>query len=335
MRRFKYMAVFAALSIALAACGGNGGGGSEPSSSSSSGSKQLIDFKIAYGATSAVNIPITIAINDGIFKKHGLNVTRVLLPGTKTPPALASQSVALAQSGVSDLAGAIVAGSPITIVSIPYPYMFFRVFGQKGMKSLMDLKGKSIAASSPGSVSDTAINIAMQDTGLVRGKDYKVVYVGDNPARMAALEKGVVGAIVTSPPTAQLVEKKGYPDLNDMISKKIPYGYGGWGVNKEWASQHRDAVIKFMQAYAEALEIAKKDKEKAYEVMRSDLNLSDPDVLKSVYDVSIAVMDPYAPTDLNTIATTIKYSENEKVTKADPKIMFDNSYVEAAQSGAH
>jgi hypothetical protein len=59
----------------------------------------------------------------------------ITLSGTKAPPALASGSVQISDSGISDLAGAIVAGSPITIVGTTYPYQFFRLYGRKGMTS--------------------------------------------------------------------------------------------------------------------------------------------------------------------------------------------------------
>ena len=59
----------------------------------------------------------------------------------------------ISDSGISDLAGAIVAGSPITIVGTTYPYQFFRLYGRKGMTSPAELKGKTIAASSAGSAS--------------------------------------------------------------------------------------------------------------------------------------------------------------------------------------
>jgi ABC-type nitrate/sulfonate/bicarbonate transport system substrate-binding protein len=331
MRRFTVAAALALVPIFFAAACGH------PSSGDGASAGQAgapVDFKIAYGATSATNIPIYLGIENGIFTKYGLNVSMVLLPGTKAPPALATNSVQLTQSGVSDMAGAIVAGSPFTISAVPYPWMFFQLFGQKGMTSVGDLKGKTIAASSAGASSDTAINIAMKDSGLVRGKDYNVVYIGDNGPRMAALQQGVVNAIVVSPPTAQLVAQQGFPDLNDMIAEKIPYGYGSFGVNKAWAAAHKDTMVKFFQAYAESVNLGKNDKEAAYAVEKKDLGLTDQKIIESVYDVSIAVMPDYPVTQAETIKATTTNSQNQKVVQADPNALFDNSYVQTAQAAA-
>ncbi|GAB2965624.1 ABC transporter substrate-binding protein [Amycolatopsis acidiphila] len=330
MRRFTVAAALALASVLLASCG-SGSSGSGAGSGQSAGP---VDFKIAYGATSATNIPLYLGIENGIFTKYGLNVSMVLLPGTKAPPALATNSVQLSQSGVSDMAGAIVAGSPFTIAAAVYPWMFFQVYGQKGMTSVKDLKGKTIAASSAGSASDTAINVAMKDSGLVRGKDYNVVYIGDNGPRMAALQQGVVNAIIVSPPTAQLAAQQGFPDLNDMIAEKIPYGYGSFGVNKAWAAQHKDTLVKFFQAYAESVNLGRSNKDLTYVVEKKDLGLTDQKIIDSVYDVSIAVMPDYPVVQADTIKATISNSQNQKVVQADPNGLFDNSYVQAAQAAA-
>ena len=369
MRRFNVAAVLTAAALVLTACGSSGSGssgsgtptstpappasspgaaspasspaGTEPAGTSPAGSSvpasptgPLTDFKIAYGATAATNIPLYIGIDDGIFAKYGLNVSMVLLAGTATPPALASNSVQLAQSGVSDMAGAIVGGANLSIVAVGYPWMFFRVYGKKGMTSLADLKGKTIAASTAGSASDTAINIAMKSTGLVRGKDYQVTYIGDNPARIAALANGSVDAILVSPPSAQLAEAQGFPDIGDMISEKIPYGYGSFGVNKEWAASHKDLLIAFFKAYHESVLYARNNKDAAFAVMKKDMNLTNDSILQSVYDVSVAIMPEWPIPTADPIKATTIYSSNPKVVAVDPNTLFDDSYVKAAQAAS-
>jgi ABC-type nitrate/sulfonate/bicarbonate transport system substrate-binding protein len=325
VKRLGTAALALALSLALAACGS---GDSSGGSGSGGGTRTI---KIAVGATTAASIPLWVGIDQGIFKKHNFSVSLVTLSGTKAPPALASGSVQISDSGISDLAGAIVAGAPITIVGTTYPFQFFRMYGQKGITSPADLKGKTIAASSAGSASDTAIEVAMGPSGLKRNTDYKVTYIGDNGARRAALQQGVVQAVVVSPPTAELVAKDGFPVVADLIKEKQPYGYSSFGVQKSWATKNKAELVDFLTAYAEAVNYSKQHKDAAFAAEKKYLNLTDQTIIQDVYDVSVAQMPAYPTTDLATAQNTVKYSQNEAVRKVDPSTLFDNSYVSQAQ----
>jgi NitT/TauT family transport system substrate-binding protein len=330
LRPLRWAAGLAALMMFLAGCGS----GAAPAATSG-GAQGVRTINIAVGATTAASIPLWVGMDKGIFAKHNIDVKMITLSGTKAPPALASGSVQISDSGISDLAGAIVAGSPITIVGTTYPYQFFRMYGQKGMTSPAQLAGKTIAASSAGSASDTAIESAMASSGLQRGKDYKVTYIGDNGARSAALQKGVVDAIIVSPPTAQLVAQQGFPDIADLIADKAPYGYSSFGVLKSWAADNHAELVDFLSAYAEAVDASKSDTAAASAAAAKNLNLTDPAIIADVLKVSVAVMPSYPSTDLGTVAATIKLSQNPAVVKADPNSLFDNAFVnEAKQKGA-
>lgn len=326
MTRIRWVAVLVAALVALVAgCGS----GADPATGTGAQGPRTI--KIALGATTAASIPLWVGVDKGVFAKKNIDVEFITLSGTKAPPALASGSVQISDSGISDLAGAIVAGSPISIVGTTYPYQFFRVYGKQGLTAPAQLAGKTIAASSAGSASDTAIEAAMAPTGLERGKDYQVTFIGDNAARSAALEQGVVDAIVVSPPTAQLVEKKGFPDIADLITEKAPYGYSSFGVLKDWAQQNRGLLVDFLSAYAESVQLSKSDKQAVFDAERKNLNLTDEDVLQEVYDVSVAVMPEYPSSDPATVAATLRFSQNPAVAAADPATMIDNSYVDEAR----
>ncbi|MCW2898003.1 MAG: NMT1-like protein [Streptosporangiaceae bacterium] len=330
MKRLATAAVALTAAVGLAACG-SGSSSSASGSSGSSGAPAMRPIKIAVGATTAASIPLWVGIDQGIFKKAGFDVSMVTLSGTKAPPALASGSVQISASGISDLAGAIVAGSPITIVGTNYPFQFFRMYGQKGITSTAQLKGKTIAASSAGSASDTAIQSAMESSGLQRGRDYQVTYIGDNGARSAALQQGVVQAIIVSPPTAELVEQRGYPDLANLIKAKQPYGYSSFGVQKSWASQHKAELVDFLTAYAQAVDYSKQHQDAAFAAEKKYLGLTDQGVITDVYNVSVAVMPAYPVTDVATVKGTIQFSQNPAVQKADPASLFDNTYVNQAK----
>ena len=282
------------------------------------------------GATTAASLPLWVGMDQGIFAKHNIDVQIIVVVRHQGP------ARACAARRILDLV------SPTwrapswrarrsTIVGTTYPYQFFRLYGRKGMTSPSELKGGTIAASSAGSASYTAIQAAMGGTGLQRGRDYQVTYIGDNGARSAALQKGVVDAIVVSPPTAQLVEQQGFSDIADLISQKAPYGYSSFGVLKSWAQQNHGHLVDFLVAYGEAVNASKSDKQATFDAARKNLQLTDDAILQQVYDVSVAVMPAFPVTDPKTVASTIALSQNPAVVKADPASLVDNSFVQEAQ----
>ncbi|HEX9788095.1 MAG TPA: ABC transporter substrate-binding protein, partial [Candidatus Binatia bacterium] len=160
-------------------------------------------------------LPIVVAQDFGFFAAEGLDVKVVLIRGGPTAMA------ALVVGGVDYtlVAGvaavrAIAQNAPMTIISGMQPYMDYTMIGAKGISNVNDLKGKIVGVTGPGGVAEFASVEGLAKKGLVRDRDYKILYgVGNSPARAQALESGKIHASPFSFLERLELEKKGYPSI--------------------------------------------------------------------------------------------------------------------------
>jgi len=95
------------------------------------------------------------------------------------------------------------------------------LIGAKGVAKLADLKGKVIGVTGSGGVTEFATVEALARHGLVRDRDYKLLYAGTSPTRVRALETGVVQAAPFSATETVLMERQGFPVIME-IGKALP-----------------------------------------------------------------------------------------------------------------
>ena len=168
-------------------------------------------------------LPIVVAQDFGFFAAEGLEVKTVFIRGGPTAMA------ALLGGGVDYIfvAGvaavrAIAQNAPMIIISGMQPYMDYTLIGSRGITSVNDLKGKVVGVTGPGGVAEFASVEGLAKKGLVRDRDYKILYgVGNSPARAQALESGKIQASPFSFLEKLTLEQKGFTPLFD-IGEVIP-----------------------------------------------------------------------------------------------------------------
>src|SRR5687768_14492139 len=151
---------------------------------------------------------------------EGLDVRTVLITGGPTAMA------ALVGGGVDYtlVAGvaavrAIAQNAPMTIISGMQPYMDYTLIGAKGINGVNDLKGKVVGVTGPGGIAEFAAIEGLSRKGLVRDRDYKILYgVGNSPSRAQALETGKIQASPFSFLERLELERKGFSSLFDIGS---------------------------------------------------------------------------------------------------------------------
>ena len=131
-----------------------------------------------------------------MFQKYGLSVDVSYAQSNTSVAALTSGEAQMAMAdGVSAVA-AVAAGTPMKVIGYfdkTSPYM---VAALPEIKTFADLKGKTVAISRVGDTSDISLRIALKDSGVVPGKDFTLLQVGNSPARWAALSSKQVAAAI-------------------------------------------------------------------------------------------------------------------------------------------
>jgi NitT/TauT family transport system substrate-binding protein len=234
-------------------------------------------------------LPLIVGIDFGFFAAEGLEVKTIFIRGGPTAiAALVGGDVDYTLVAGVPAVRAIVQGAPLIIVSGMQPYMDYTLMGAKGIAQLNDLKGKIVGVTGAGGIAEYAAVEGLAKKGLVRDRDYKVLYgVGNSPARAQSLEAGRIQASPFSFLERIELEQKGFPILFD-IGKVLPgFPFVVIVSTKRKAEVDPEGVTALLRGMKRALDFLKTDKEKVAAAIAKKGTFGDPaTVRKTVYHFS-------------------------------------------------
>nr|WP_315185777.1 ABC transporter substrate-binding protein [uncultured Albidiferax sp.] len=183
---------------------------------------KLRDIKLAWNAGAVCLSAVPVALERGIFEKHGLNVELVNFAGS-TDQLLESIATSKADAGVGMVhrwIKPLESGFDVKLVSSSHGGCTRLVgYAPAGVTSLAKLKGKTIAVSDLNSPGKNFFSVLLVKAGLDPEKD---VSWRQFPADMLglAVEKGEAQAIADGDPNLFLVERrtKGLVELATNLS---------------------------------------------------------------------------------------------------------------------
>jgi NitT/TauT family transport system substrate-binding protein len=229
-------------------------------------------------------LPVVVAQDFGFFRAEGLDVKTVFIRGGPTAMA------ALVGGGVdyTFVAGvaavrAIAQNAPMVIISGIQPYMDYTLLGAKGISAVSDLKGKVVGVTGPGGIAEFAAVEGLAKKGLVRDRDYKILYgVGNSPARAQALETGKIHASPFSFLERLELERKGYPVLFD-IGEVIPgFPFVVIATGKEKLESDPEGIVSLLRGINRGLDFLKKNPDKVADTVIKKNKFGDPATVRTV-----------------------------------------------------
>ena len=234
-------------------------------------------------------LPHFVAHEEGFFTREGLQVESIVVRNDATIlAALAAGEFDYVETGAPPAVAGISKGLPFVIIGGFRSRLDYMLIGRKGISSTKDLKGSKIGVTGAGGLSEAVAIAAMKKLGYQRDKDYVVLYVGNSPLRMIALEQGRVDASIFSPQQQMVLASKGYPMLIDVgrLLPDIPALI--LSTTREKTKSHPDQVVRFLRAINQAMNVIKNDPDRAVEDARKQRYSGDfkteREALKYYYD---------------------------------------------------
>lgn len=217
--------------------------------------------------------PLTLAKDAGIFAKNGLNVTIKKIPQASRHLAIASGDVQCAATTVETWVVWNANGVATTQL-----FQLDKSYGADGMAvrsnigSIKDIKGKTVAASAPGTSPYFVLSWMLKKNGLTT-KDVTVVNMEPGPAAQAFIA-GQNDVAMTYEPYLSAVRAK--PEAGKIIATTLDYPVvmDTFGCTPKFISENEAAVKALTKSYFDALEMIKSDQAKAYEIMGADVKQS-------------------------------------------------------------
>jgi len=293
----------------------------------------LTKLSVSYSERVGSYLPLILAADQGIFKKHGLDPELVLLTGATGMSALLSGQVQIAQIGGSEVVSAEAGGSDLIVSGNLGAVSSYVFIVTPEIQTLDDLKGKQVGISSVGGSADIATRTSMHHFGLDPDKDITIVAMGSLQNRTAGLRNGAIQAAPANPPDSLLLQREGFHALFNIADLEIPTANATIVAQRSWINQHRDVFQAWNDSVVEASGLAKAKPEVGLPVLKTFLQSDDDELMRSTYDFWINKVLKQPPAIVpeqfaDTLAALAP--NNPKVKDVDIKSMIDTSFIQNA-----
>lgn len=294
----------------------------------------------SYSELTAINAPLWLAVDAGLFKKEGLQVEARLIESSLGVGALLSDEVKFAAMGGSESLAAAVNGADLVALATLSPVYPYKLEVRNSIKSPEDLKGKKLGISRIGSSSDSATRAALRKLGLNPDTDVTLVQVGSLAARMAALFSGNLDGAVAALPDTLKIEAQGYHPIIDLAAQRLPAVNNTLVARRGWVNSHKEETQKYVNGVVDGIRLAKSDKAQTVEVMKKYLKQRSGDerALDATYEFyvnQVFQIPPVSSAELFHDALEQLSRKEAKAKNFDVNSIIDNSFAKkAAQASA-
>ena len=246
--------------------------------------------KIAYSSADASNVVWFTALDGGLYRKYGLDVELIFIQSsTMSVSTLVSGDIQIANSSGGAVASAVVAGANLVMTACYINTLPYELVVQESVKSIEDLKGKSVGISRVGSASDVAARVLIKGLGLEPVKDVPIMQVGGPSERAAAFRTGKIVGFPSPPGTIHLA--KGMPH-RILIStadfqKRFDFPYTCSTTTKNYLASNRETMKKLTMALIEATHFLKTRKEETKKYIAKYTRQNNPQYLEASYMANV------------------------------------------------
>ena len=231
------------------------------------------DTKVAIGISGWTGFaPLTLAKEAGIYKANDLDVTIKKIPQKDRHLAIASGDIQCAATTVETWIVWNTNGIATTqLFKMDQGMGSDGIVARNTISKVADLKGKTVAASAPGTNPHFTLAWILKKNGLTL-KDVNLVTLEPAPAANAFVAgTGNLDAAVTYEPYLSLVRDK--PESGKLIADSLEYPmvFDTFGCTPKFIKENPKAVKALVESYFQTLEMIEKDKQKAFTIMGADV----------------------------------------------------------------
>jgi NitT/TauT family transport system substrate-binding protein len=242
-------------------------------------------LRVGYPSPSANFYPLFATKEANLFEKYGFEPEMIYVQGVQ----LIAVHVAgqLDFSSVSGLVflQASVEGSDLILLASSNDSQPMKLMVHAGISGPKDLKGKTVAVTRFGSLTDLLLRPVLKNWGLEPQKDVTLLQIGRLPDMVVAIaQKKVDGGVISFPNSLQ-AEKMGIKTLLDFADSGLDIPSTTVVASRKYANTHRETVLRFLKAYIEGTRRLLTDKELGIRALRKYGGVNDRELLTTTYDL--------------------------------------------------
>ncbi|MGH7931002.1 MAG: ABC transporter substrate-binding protein, partial [Candidatus Binatia bacterium] len=262
---------------------------------SAQGQEKLEKMHIGYSAQAGAFAPIWITKEAGLFKKNGLDVNLLFIPGGPTAAAAmtAGEVQAVAMAGPAVVSSNL-AGSDLVMIAGIVNTFAFQIVTVKEITSPKQLKGKRVGVNRFGSAPDIAARYALKHMGI-DPSEVTILQLGEQSTRLAAMKAGQLEAAVLLPPITTMAEKQGMNVLLDMSEMGEEFQITGLASSRSFITQKRPAALRLMRAFVEGIHFYKTRRPESMKIIAQYMRTNDMEAVGATYDYFAKKIVPKKP----------------------------------------
>ncbi|HEY7713440.1 MAG TPA: ABC transporter substrate-binding protein [Candidatus Binatia bacterium] len=292
-------------------------------------------LRLAWAGFSPTNSPIWTIQDRKLLEKQGVDPEIIAIGASPTVlQALLANEIDAASISVTTLTSSRLQGADTVMIVGVVPTFVDHIISVSSVTKVEQLKGKVGGVNRLGSTSDLGLRLALRKLGVDPDKDVKILPVGGNAERFAALSKGLTQFTIMPEPFLTQAERLGFRNLYNVTDLKIPFWWNGILSREAIIKTKRPLILKLARAMVEAIHIIKTDKEYAKGLFKKNLGVSDPEGLERAYQDYSAVFPevPYpTPDGVKTMLDDLAV-KNAKAATADPRQFVDQSIIKEIEA---
>lgn len=294
-------------------------------------------LRFAWAGFSPTNSPIWVIQDRKLLEKMGVTPEIIAINASPTVlQALLANEIDAASISVTTLTSSRLAGADTVMIVGVVPTFVDHIVSLSSIIKVEQLKGRIAGVNRLGSTSDLGLRLALKKLGVDPEKDVKIIPVGGNPERFAALSKGLIQFTIMPEPFLTQAEKLGFRNFYNVSDLKIPFWWNGILSRESIVKSKRPLMLKLVRAMVEAIHIIKSEKEYTKALFKKHLGVADPEGLERAYQdySNIFPEVPYPGADGVKTMLDDMAAKIPKAATADPKTYVDLSLVaELEKSG--
>ena len=297
-------------------------------------SKGLEPIKIGYSGIGIAHDFLKLMDKNRIFEKYGLGAQSIYIgSGSLMNQAIVGGSIQFTTSDLPSQIQAALAGVDFKVISVTINRLDGAIMARKEIRKPEDLKGKRLAISRFGSVSDIVTQLALRYWKLDPQKDVAILQVGNTPSRIAAILSGQVdGGLINPTDVARVTASGCCVQLADLGDLDIPYARFGVTAMGSFLKSRPDSARKLMEAFVDGINYYKSHRDEAVGALlaRGVEPKSAREVYQKVADSYRSRPDP----DISGIKGVLDSLPEEKAKRTSPESLIDNGpWQSVAKSG--
>lgn len=291
-------------------------------------------LNVVYPAITGVMTGLWVAAESRAFQKYGLDVTLLYIASAPqvVRVMLAGESQ-ITVSGGAPVVNANLSGADFVFVGGIVNVPAFYVMTTPEIRSLDDLRGKTVGVTRFGSSSDFAMRYVLQKHGLRPEKDVTLLQLGGMIELATALSKRLIAAATLSSPADLRARKSGAQELVNMAKTGVSFPQSAIVTTRSYVQAHPDDVLNFLRGYSEGMQRMISDKSLAKRVIEKYTRDTDPEILESTYQYGVDYIAPIPYPAREGIAEILKQSNHPKARSANPDEFIDMSLVKRLDDG--